>query len=367
MRHELKCPHCFSSCFIKSGFSAPTACLNGDVRQRYKCLECSRRFSQNACLMSYRQKKLDRALNAKILQLFLLGTSNRQIARVHSISEECVRRRLDRLAKQALLFHAEKLRALHISEPIAFDGLENFAGSQYDPNNIQQAVGSESLFIYDFNFAPLNRKGRMSSWQKLRLIDIEAEQGRYDPRSIRRQTTTILRRLCARTKNGAPLELWSDEHFQYRRAVDRDLKKCAILHKTVSSRACRNFQNILFSVNHKDLLIRQQVAAFTRETISFAKTAGRMVQKFVLFAVYKNYMSPQFTKKHVRRPKAHEQSPAQSLGLCSKLLSFKDIFASMPSSKRAQELLTEDWRHFYDAQVPDECLRSKKFLRKKAA
>lgn len=362
---EVKCPKCLSSSYVKSGLSAPVECLNSKRRQRLRCRLCRHRFSQNAHSLSYRQKKVDRALNSKILQLFLLGTSNRQIARAQQISEECVRRRLDRLAKRALIFHHQMMQSIRIDEPIAFDGLENFAGSQYDPNNIQQAIGAESLFVYDFNFAPLNRKGRMSNWQKVKLAKIEEQYGRYDPKSIRQQSAQIFKRIHEKAVSQRP-DLWTDEHFQYKRALRRDLKQISFVHKCVSSSACRNFQNILFSVNHMDLLLRQRVAAFMRETISFAKSAGRMIQKYVLFAVYKNYMCPQFTKKHVRRPQAHEQSPAQHLGVSKKLLGFKDVFWAYPRAEQIKEM-PSDWQCFFHAQVPKNCLRDKKFNKRRMA
>ena len=313
--------------------------------------------------MNFRLKKPDLALNSKIFFFFVRGLSNRQIARTLDLSEECVRNRLDRMAKRALVFHARRVEGLCINEPIAYDGLENFAGSQYDPNNINHAIGYASLFIYDFNFAPLNRKGRMSTWQKRKLRSIEARHGRYDPGALRHRSREIFRRIAMRRPQPEVLYLLTDEHFQYRRAL-REMKiSRPFIHKTVSSRACRNFQNILFSVNHTDLMLRQRVAAFARETISFAKTAARMCQKYALYMVYKNYMVPQFTKKHVRRPRAHEESPAQSLGLTTGLLVFGDIFDACPKRFDFAHLNAE-WMKYYEGGVPRVCLRNKKFVRR---
>ena len=316
--------------------------------------------------MNFRLKKPDPALNAKIFRLCVDGLSNRRIARILYISEHCVRLRLIRLSQRALSFQSEKLKDLQIKEPVCFDGLENFAGSQYDVNNIQQALGQDSLFIYDFNLATMNRKGRMSSWQKNRLKDIESDQGRYNPRAIRVATRKILSRLYLKWGLERPFQLVSDEHFQYRRVVRQDLRDFKIDHATISSKACRNFQNILFPVNHVDLVIRQRVAAFTRETISFSKTHAAMCQKYALYMVYKNYMAPQFTKVHVRRPRAHEKSPAQELGLCSRLLNFEDVFCKQFQSED-KNLLNRDWKYFSEGQIPPEYLRSKKFQRTKMA
>lgn len=303
-------------------------------------------------------KHKDPALNSKIFHGFIHGQSNRQISSHLQVSEHAVRIRLTHMARRALLFHKEVLNNQRIKESIAYDGLENFAGSQYDPNNIQHAIGADTLFIYDFNFAPLNRKGRMSKWQKSKLAKIEEDQGRYDPSSIRKQSMKIFKRLEER----GVVELLSDEHFQYKRALRQ--METNLQHRTISSKACRNFQNILFSVNHADLLVRQRIAAFARETISFAKTAGSMCQKYALFMVHRNYMKPQFSKKHVRREFAHCKSPAEHAGLCKSLLGFKDVFSKNPNIEAADRRLNEDWCAYFRSEVPKDCLRNTKFKRR---
>lgn len=270
-----------------------------------------------------------------------------------------MRIRLERMAQRALEFHHDLSMHWMIQEPIAFDGLENFAGSQYEPNNIQQALGRDSLFIYDFNFASLNRKGRMSPWQKKRLHEIEQRHGRFNPKNIRIASREIFERLeKRRNPTAGPLVLLTDEHFQYKRALKRDIKNAAIEHVTISSKVNRNFQNILFSVNHADLLIRQNTAAFARETISFSKTPGKMCQRYALFMVYKNYMAPMFTKKQLRRPHAHEKTPAQEVGLVNRVLSFGDIFGQRSLLEKAQKM-SEDWQYFWRAKVPEKYHRSK--------
>ena len=346
---------------VRAGFSRPVACLYGRRRQRFRCNLCHTRIAENHFKLHFRLKHADPAINSKIFQFLILGLSNRKIARVLNISEHSVQIRLKRMAQSAMNFHQNQLEGLRIREPICFDGLENFAGSQYDPNYINQALGRDSLFIYDFNFASLNRKGRMSKWQKQRLSEIVSNQGRYNPRAIRIATKDLLKRLYDKRDPSHPkLTLISDEHFQYKRAIFQDLKEYPMQHVTISSKACRNFQNILFSVNHADLLIRQSLASFARETISFSKTAGAMCQKYALFMVYKNYMAPQFTKEQVRRHDAHISSPAQKLNLFDKILGFTEIF-SQRSLKHQTTNWNEDWKAFWHGLVPKPYLRHPKF------
>ena len=303
---------------------------------------------------------MDFGLNAKIFFLSCEGLSNRAIGRSVYVSEHCVRGRLVRLAQRAFCFHSSLCEGLKISEPLCYDGLQNFAGSQYDPNYINQAIGRDSLFIYDFNFASLNRAGRMSDWQKQRLAEIIDEQGRYNPTAVRIATRRLLDRLYIKRDPQSEFTLLSDEHFHYRKAVKQDLRHLKIDHITISSKATRNYQNILFAVNHADLMIRQKSGAFARETISFSKTPGAMCQKYALYMINKNYMSPQFTKKMVRRPEAHLASPAQTMGLCERVLSFSEIFVHRSVVPDLTKLNPE-WRQFWRGKIPKEHRRSKEF------
>lgn len=278
------------------------------------------------------------------------------------------------MSQQALRFQYEILHSLKLEEFICYDGLENFAKSQFEPNYINQAVGFNSLFIYDFNTAILNRKGRTSDRQKLKRDELNKFDGRFNPQAIRIATKDLFKRLwelknrelatseiikSAQLKvQEEPLTIYSDEHFQYKRAVKVDLKDLPIRHETISGKSSRNFQNILFAINHVDLLIRQGLAPFARETISFSKTHGMMCQKFALFMVYKNYMRTQFTKKHVRRPRAHIESPAQALKITDRILTFKDIFEKR-CPKGDTKTWNEDWRAFWAGEIPEKYQRIK--------
>lgn len=356
-----KCPNrdCKSSTnsylVVKIGHSKPLKCLNNKRRQRYLCKICNQKFSDNTGSLHYRSKKSDPSLNSKILALFVEGLSNRRIAKFVGISPHCVAIRIQRLSQKALQFHDHKTKHLKITEAVCIDGLENFAGSQFEPNNINQAIGQNSLFVYDFNFAPLNRKGRMSGWQKGWLKRTEKEQGIFNKNAIRTSFGDLVTRLGAKIDSKTTaLAIITDEHFQYRRAVSKDLKDLNLRHLTISAKAHRDFKNILFPVNHMDLFIRERVAAFRRETIAFSKTPGKMMQKYILYAVYKNYMTQQFTKKQKLRPEVHQITPAQYLKICKKVLKFKDIFNNKSLDDRNWKPLSNtEWSDFYQAKVPD--------------
>ena len=297
-------------------------------------------------------------INARVFQGVVEGQSNRAIARKLGVSEGLVRTRITRLSQIAIFRHASFLESLKIAEPVAYDGVECFARSQYEPNNINHLIGVDSLFCYTFNFAPMNRKGRMSDRQKNHLIKIETLEGRFNPKAIRIASESLFKDAITRLDpKMEKLILQTDEHFQYKRAIKRDLsreERNKIDHRTVSSKATRNYKNILFAVNHKDLLLRQNVAAFARETISFAKKHSRMLQKYTLHVVYKNYMRPKFVKKHKRNPNSNSESPAMSLGVCSKILTFNEFFSNPKYFHKNQKTINKlpvDWKLLVNDEV----------------
>lgn len=297
--------------------------------RRFTCKSCGKCFCSRSFSINYCLKKTGH-LSVRIFYGCVHQRSNRSLARELKVSEGLVRTRISKLANQALGFHAKSIADLKISEPIAYDGLECFARSQYEPNNINQAIGSNSLFCYLFNFAPMNRKGKTSKRQKKVLFNLEQKEGRFNPKAIRIASKEMFSQLVQmKDPTIEKLILRTDEHFQYRRAIKKDLKshvRFQIEHETVSSKAFRNFKNILFAVNHFDMNIRKHLAAYTRETISFSKKASRMVHKYILYMVYKNYMKPCYVKEHKLDNRVHTHSPAMLVGITECLLKFKNMF-----------------------------------------
>lgn len=321
--------------------------------QRYFCNNCERTFVQSFFTLSYRDKRQD--TYEEIHDLLLLGASGRAIAKKFKIDEDTVRRKKKKLARWALLYWAKDLEKIKIRESVAYDGLENFSYSQYDPNNINHAVGRESLFVYDFNLSPMNRKGVMSDRQKVINKKLVNYHGKYDGRAIQADTRKIFARLLAKTEGD--LHLHSDNHYAYRRAIKSLPDKDRVVHAITLAKLTRNFRNRLFAINHTDMLTRHQTGNFKRETISFAKNTVAMAETFILLAAHKNYLRPRFFRKHKRDPKAHLESPAMALGLKEKILTFRELYRSRISVHHVA--LNCDWQDFFDSTD----LRSRRCIR----
>jgi hypothetical protein len=314
---------------------------------RFQCLECARTFTASFFRLDYRQKIW--GLNQEIFTHHRTGLSKRESGRLLSIDEGTVRRRIIRISQFAMLKQAKLTENIMIEEPIVYDGLENFAFSQYDPNNINHAVGKKTLFTYDFNFAPLNRKGRMSPWQEKRKIALELKHGCYPKNAIRTSTARIFGRLLKKAK-GESMVLYSDRHFQYRRAIEWDLETTKIEHIRTSSKIARNYRNHLFAVNNIDLQARHNLAPFKRETIAFSKHSIAMQESFMLYVAHRNFMRPKFWGTHRSDPECSKKSPAMELGIATKILRFEEFFSArvLPT----QVKLHEDWENLYNRIEP---------------
>ena len=313
--------------------------------QRFKCKSCGRSFTQTYYTLEYRLKK--HCLHEPVFSYSNDNLTNRQISRRLSIAEATVRLRLQQLARCAMLKHTQLTATFTITEPLVYDGLENFAQSQYDPNNINHVIGRESYFMYDFGFSPLNRKGRKSDRQKKIEGNLEEHYGRYPVDAVYTNTRDVFKRVFAkcRPSAGSPIELLSDQHYLYRRVLAREFRHIPIRHHQTSSLDTRTYKNNLFPVNHADMLVRHHSSAFRRETIAFSKNHLAMIDRYLLFMTFKNYFRPQFVKPHKRNPGANTNSPAMAAGVVDKIFSFKEFFSQRISKLHVS--LSKEWSGYY--------------------
>jgi IS1 family transposase len=312
---------------------------------RFFCTKCRRAFTISFFDLSYRDRVKD--TYEEIFDLRIGAATKAYIARLLGVSRSTVEQRLIKLSRWCLLRMAKDQDELTIKESVAYDGLENFSFSQYDPNNINHVVGRESYYCYDLNFAPLNRKGRMSHRQKRRLKAIEEKCFRYPGNAIETSSLRVLSRVLEKSEGN--LELHTDNHYAYRRALQKT-SGCKLTHVITSSKITRNYRNRLFAINHMDMLSRHHLSDFKRETIAFAKTSISMVESFLLLAAYKNYMRTCFLKPNKVDPLASQQSPAMRVGVSKKVLSFRDFFSTRITKHQLK--LNEDWLLFFERKDP---------------
>jgi transposase-like protein len=304
--------------------------------QRFLCLHCRRSFSSQSFSTTY---WLKRPAVLQALFMRLVGCAGyRQIARDLGVSPTTVLGQTARLGRHCLLFH-ERLRPKHApTEALAVDGFETFEYSQYTPVHFNLAIGAASHFLYAFTDAELRRKGRMTAAQRARRAELERRYGRPDPRAIELEMAELLRLVAG---DGARLELVSDEHPAYPRAVRR-LKDVRVVHRTVHSRIARTPANPLFPVNLADLLIRHSSANHKRETIAFSKRRQSAAERLYVFAVWRNYLKS-FSERR------RDATPAQRLALLARRLQVSDVLERRLFPSRAS--LPERLERYYHRAV----------------
>jgi hypothetical protein len=221
----------------------------------------------------------------------------------------------DRLGRHCLLFHERARPRSCPREPLVLDGFRSFEHSQYWPMDLNLLVGP-SLFVYGFSDAELRRSGTMRPAQTVKRALLERRYGKPDPQATRRSVEALLRRIVP---PGATVELRSDEHQAYPRALAR-LRDRVFLHARTSSKAARTTSNPLFAANLSDLLIRHSSANHKRETIAFSKRRQSSLYRLAIWAVWRNYMKD-------RSENRSRGTPAQALGITTGPLGIREILA----------------------------------------
>ena len=251
--------------------------------QRYRCSHCHRSFSSQTFSSSYWLKRPD--LLKPVFHRILACSALRQIAHEYGVSHSTIQRLVERLGRHCLLVHESLRPRSGPMEPVVLDGFRSFEKGQYWPFDLNLVVG-QSHFIYGFNDAELRRSGTMTAAQRKKRRALEESFGRPHPQATREAVKELVERI---SPAGSPLELWSDEHQSYPRAL-RALENRQIRHHTLSSKRARTPRNPLFPANLADLLLRHTGANHKRETIAFSKRRQGALYRAAIFVVWRNYL-----------------------------------------------------------------------------
>ena len=268
----------------------------GKVR-RFRCLSCNCTFSEQTFRLDYHIKHpID---YQTLFRRIVGGAGLRTVARELAVSHQLIANRLSRLARQALGMQAELLAGHRLSEDLAADGFESFVASQYEPNNIHLLVGSRSQFLYEFDYAHLKRKGRMSERQR---IERERREGQLirPRRSITTSFSWLLTTMERLIGQGCEetTRLFTDEKSEYGKAIESSTLLSALIeqgrfcHERISSHRARTLHNRLFPVNYFDRELRKDNANHVRETVQFSRNANSCLERLAVYQLWHNYLKP---------------------------------------------------------------------------
>lgn len=307
--------------------------------QRYRCSHCGRRFSQQSFRTTYWLRRPE--LLGPILKSLVSCAGYRQIARGLGVSPSTVMGQAARLGRHCLLLHAERRPRGPVCEPLVLDGFVSFEYSQYHPTEFHTVVGAHSHYVYGMTESELRRSGRMTERQRRRRAVLEARNGRPDPRARERDVAELLR-IVAPQAQAQALELHSDEHRDYPRALRR-VRHLRVGHRVTSSRRARTPRNPLFAVNLWDLLVRHSSANHKRETIAFSKRRQSAAERMWVLLVWRNLVKS-FSERR------RDGSPAMRLGLEARRWTVEELLGARRFPARVG--LPERWATYYWRRTP---------------
>ena len=277
--------------------------------KRFHCCSCGRSFSESTFRLDYFVKR--RLSYQRIEQALTSCSGLRAIGRTLGCSVDSVSNRISRLSRQYISAHSSLITTVRLREPLAADGFQSFAVSQYYPNNIHLLCGADSQLVYDLDYVTIRRTGAMSESQRLMRLALEIFY-RASPKGITRsfrRIVTSVSRLCATVAPGDPrlplIPFRTDCKREYavelkrNRCIGRLMTDHRFEHQRISSRRHRDYANPLFAVNYLDREIRKDLAEHVRETTRFARNVNNSMERMWLYLAVHNYR-----KRHRINPPA---------------------------------------------------------------
>ena len=286
-----------------------------DVKRvpRFRCRDCKRTCSRQTFSTTYYLKRP--TLLVAVASGLAACSAHRQIARSCHSAKTSITRMAERLGRHAILFHARSLTELPVlAEPVVHDHWEVFIGRQDRALGIGTAVGAESWFVYDIDFAPHRGSGRRPDRQKDQQA--KATPSRPYVESIKR----TFRELIPHVSENRPLVCIVDGRLDYRVAArDVDLRSRIVLRifpnpvrgpkGTPRSRDAVERDFAMFPVDQLHQLLRHTCADHKRETIAFGRRLESILGRAHLMAVWRNFIK----SRSERRP--DRTTPAMRLGM----------------------------------------------------
>jgi len=308
--------------------------------QRFTCDQCGRSFSSQTFSVTYWLKRPD--ILIALISKVTGGMANRQAALDIGAAPSSVDGQISRLGRHCLLFQRMMLENQLPPAEIAIDGIESYELSQYHPFHFHLAIEPGNSFINHFTDSELRRKGRMTAFQKKRRTELEALFGRADPKAVEKDVTELLRTVLHQAGKAI---VRSDLHKAYPRAIKK--VDCEVTHLTVSSKAPRDRNNLLWEINRTDRMIRHSQAGHVRETLAWPKRRQCAAERLAVFTVWWNYMRRRWVNQG-------RSSPAMLRGITDRLLTVKDVLGGRIF--RSHQGLPPRWAEYYDGRVETRAL-----------
>jgi hypothetical protein len=246
------------------------------------------------------------------------GSAHRQIARSLGCAPSTVTRLSARLGRHALLLQALALEHLPaITEPVVFDHFETFVVRQEEALGLATSVGQRSWFIFGLDPAPHRRGGKRTPAQVMKL---RAKPVRVPRGAVQRSTTRMLDLLLSKVPADNRLQLISDGHASYERAIATHHDRDRVEHRrylnpgrgakgSKRGRRARVRDRQMRAVDVLHGLLRHSCAHHRRETIAFGRRTNAVMERGLLTVVWRNFV------KKVTERRRDPTTAAMAVGL----------------------------------------------------
>ena len=287
--------------------------------QRYRCRNCRKSFSERIFHTDYYAKRIDIDLK-DLLFHYCNGFSQRALADHYHCTIRTIAHKLQIISRQAIAAILQANNLIRSNEDIAIDGMQNFTGSQYQPNNYTIAVGQYSQYISMVTQVIFRRSGKMNAYQK-RQRSLYDQIGLWKRGAFSKSIKELVAHLAFIALHRSPKKQVftcnSDRLLIYARQLQLNptikylMSTGHFIHNITSSRKWRDLKNPLFPVNYIDSRLRNDLADWQRETTSFPREANRNFQRFLCYVAYHNFFKP-------HRSRTPHITHAEQAGLSSK-------------------------------------------------
>ena len=292
---------------------------------RFKCLACSRGFSEQTFRGNYRLKRpelLKPLYNDRISKV-----THRQSARIHACSRGTEERHFRRISLLCETFHGVRLSEVvargGLGDVFSLDELETYEHHRTQkPVTVPILIEPESGFVIDARVGTLPARGKSGDREKRRLARqleqksesqvqpegaVQAEDESERKSESRKVVKEAFERLREFSPKDRPLRVLTDYKSSYSSLLEELFgERCR--HERTSSKQRRDTSNPLWPINHTLARVRDNVSRLVRETWAAAKKRRWLAGHLAIWVCYRNYVRG-------RTNREPENTPAMVLGV----------------------------------------------------
>lgn len=253
--------------------------------QRFKCLNCHRKFSTATNQLEFKQKK--RRINIQIFRLFASGVSQRRAAILLGINYKTSARKFEYVGRKCRLLNKQRRRSIHKHsiKHLQMDDLVTFEHTKLKPLTVTTISNPSSREVLAYEVGTIPASGSLAH-KSVQKYGLRFNQHRSTVRNAVAQIESLV----------APNALIeTDKHTVYQAIIKRRLPKAKhqqYRHKrscvTGQGELKRLAYDPLFGINHTFAMFRANINRLARKTWCTTKKIERLKMHLDIYICYHN-------------------------------------------------------------------------------